>query len=761
MVPSELLIRRLGYLRRPILIRTLAFLLFFTAFLAAHARAAEKGKPSYMQGRELEAQQNYESAYEAYERAYAADPKKVEYRAALTRICFLASAAKVHRATLLQQAGELADALILFQQAAQIDPSSPIASQQVINTRNMIREAHGVKAEKTPESEAKMSPDILDAQGPVKLRALENVPITLKISDETKLVYETVGKLAGLNVLFDTDYSGRRIAIELNGVTLREALDLVSAESRTFWKAMTPDTIFVAADNPAKRKELEENVIKTFYLSNLTAPTELQDIVNSLRSVLDVSKVQQLVSQEAIVIRGTPDQVLLAEKMVGDFDRAAPEVVIDVAVMQVSRDKVHQIGISPPTSATVQLQSNTSTTSSTSSSSSTTSTSSSTGSINLNTLGNLNATDFTATLSTASAAALFTDSRTKIIQNPQIRSLNGQKASLKIGDRVPIATGTSTSAISGISLTGLNTTQFQYIDVGVNVDVTPQIHINGDVTLKIALDVSSVTAYETIGGISEPVIGQRKVEHEIRLKDGEVSLLGGILQQQDTQSLSGIPGLARIPILKYLFAQKNSEVTDTEVVFAVIPHIVRRKDVGEFNARTIDVGTATGVRLRHAADTPSTSDSTERMEAIRPAAASMKNETALEMNPTAVSVPKGGTFVVDVLLTGAQDAQSVPLMVQYDPGGLELVNISNGDFLSRGEQVVALVHREDASRGTADITVSRPARSGGVSGRGVVATLTFQASEAGRFPILVNGKVIRSDQQQTRVSGEETSVTVR
>ena len=722
---------------------------------------ADKGESAYQQGREFEAHQNYEAAYEAYEHAYDASPKSVEYRAALTRIRFLAAASKVHRATLLQQAGQLEDALVLFQDAARIDPSSPIASQQVINTRTMILAARDKKAESPTESEARLSSDILDAQGPIKLRPLESVPISLKITDEVKLVYQTVGKLAGLNVLFDPDYPSRRISIELNEVTLEEALDLVAVQSRTFWKPMTPDTIFVAADNPAKRKELEENVIKTFYLSNLTATTELQDIVNSLRAVLDVSRVQQLVSQQAVVIRGTPDQVLLAEKMVSDFDRAAPEVVIDLAVMQVSRDKVHQIGISPPTSATVQLQSNVTTTSSTTSTTTTTSSSTSTGSINLNTLGNLNATDFTATISSASAAALFTDSRTKIIQNPQIRSLNGQKASIKIGDRVPIATGTSTSAISGLSLTGLNSTQFQYIDVGVNVDVTPQIHVNGDVTLKIALDVSSVTSYQTIGGVSEPVIGQRKVEHEIRLKDGEVSLLGGILQRQDTQSLTGIPGLAQIPILKYLFAQKNSEVTDTEVVFAVIPHIVRRRDLDGFNTRTIDVGTASGVRLRHASGAPGTEASGDHADSIGRTAMPPKIEAALSLDPITVSVPKGETFTVNVVLSEAVDVHSVPLRVAYDPDELQLVNISNGDFLGQGEQVVALVHREGASKGTVEITASRPAKSGGVSGHGVVTTLTFQANAPGSFPIRVMGAVIQSNQERTQVWGDQSNVSVR
>jgi general secretion pathway protein D len=762
MEPWQSLFAKRGNLQLPTIKFAMAFLLLFVGILVVPARA-EKGESSYKQGKELEAQQNYEAAYEAYDRAYGANPKNTEFRAALTRMRFLAASAKVHRATLLQQAGQLEDALLLFQEAAKIDSSSPIASQQVINTRNMIRKASGIKAETPPESESKLNPDILDAQGPVKLRPLENLPITLKLSDDTKLVYRTIGELAGLNVLFDPDYTSRKVSIELSGVTLQEALNLVAAQSKTFWKPMTPDAIFVAADNPGKRKELEENVVKTFYLSNLTAPTELQDIVNTLRTVLDVTRVQQLLSQEAIVIRGTPDQVLLAEKMVNDFDRAAPEVVVDLAVMQVSRDKVHQIGLSPPTSATVQLQANT-TTSSTSSTSSTTSTtsSSSTDGINLNTLANLNATDFTATISSASAAALFSDSHTKIVQNPQIRSLNGQKASIKIGDRVPTATGTSSSAVSGVSLTGLNTTQFQYIDVGVNVDVTPQIHADGDVTLKIVLDVSSVTSYQDIGGISEPVIGQRKVEHEIRLKDGEVSLLGGILQQQDTQSLSGIPGLSQIPILKYLFSQKKTEVSDTEIVFALIPHIVRRKDIDEFNTRTIDVGTANSVHLRHEPSTLNNSASADAPKTISSAEPPRETAAALELDPTVVSVVKGETFAVNVLLSGAKDVHSVPLQVEYDPNGLQLVNVSNGDFLSQGEQLVALVHREDASTGTLEVTASRPAKAKGVSGHGVVTTLTFQAKSAGSFPIRVSkGVVIQSGQQQAAVSGGETTVSVR
>ena len=737
-------------------------LLFLFLALPAYA---EKGQSSYKRGRDLEASQNYEAAYDAYQRAFAADPRNTRYRAAVTRIRFLAAASKVHRATLLQQAGKLEQALTLFEEAVRIDPSSPVAAQQVVNTRNMIQQAHGNRCQNSSQSQPGLGPDIVDAQGPVRLRVTSDLPITLKMSEDTKVVYQTIGKLGGLNVLFDPDYTSRPLNIELNGVTLHEALDLVAAESKTFWKPMTANTIFVAADNPAKRKELDENVIKTFYLSNLTTPTELQDLVNTLRTVLEVNRVQQLASQEAIVIRGTPDQVLLAEKIVNDFDRASPEVVVDFALMQVSRDKVHTVGISPPTSASVQLQPNISNSSSNSPSSSTSSPSSTSSSgtgINVNSFSNLNATDFTATISGANATALFTDSNTKIIQNPQLRSVSGQKASIKIGERVPIATGSFQSGIGGLSVSGLVSTQFQYIDVGVNVDITPYIHRDGDITLKIALEVSTVVNNQSIGGIQEPVIGQRKVEHEIRLKDGEVSLLGGMLEQDDSQSLTGIPGLSQIPILKYLFSQKNTEVMDNETVFAVIPHIVRRHDLNEFNGRTLDVGTANSIHLRHAPETIGNRASGTASETVPAAKSPGEATTALELDPTAISVAEGATFTLNVVLSGGQNVHSVPLQLTYDKQGLRLLNISNGTFLSQGDQVVALVHREDSTTGAVAITASRPRESQGVSGQGVVTTLTFQAKTTGRFPVkITKGGVVQADQQLTAVSGSEITVSVQ
>ena len=224
-----------------------------------------------------------------------------------------------------------------------------------------------------------------------------------------------------INVLFDPDYTSRRIKIELNAVTLQDALQIIALESKTFWRPVTPNTIFVASDNPAKRKEIEQSVIKTFYLANLSQPTELQDVVNALRQILEISRIQPLPSQGALVVRGTPDQIALAEKLVGDLDKARPEVIVEVAIMQVSRDKTRNLGISPPTSATVALQNNfqtNNTVTNTGTNNSVTSTSGTANQVNLNRLGNLNATDFTVTIPPATATALFSDSTTKIDSEP-------------------------------------------------------------------------------------------------------------------------------------------------------------------------------------------------------------------------------------------------------------------------------------------------------------------------------------------------------
>ncbi len=739
--------------------------------------AADSAKSLFNKGKDAEARQNYEAAFDFYKQAYEQKPRDLAYRASYERTRFLAGASHVHRGQLLREAGKLQEALAEFQKAAEIDSASFIAQQEIRRTQKLIIDASNAPAPTTVEQPPTgLQKRVQEAQGPVDLAAISNVPITLKLTEDTKVIYETVGKLAGINVLFDPDYTSRRVKIELNGVTLQEALEIIAMESKTFWRPVTPNTIFVASDNPAKRKEIEQSVIKTFYLANLSQPTELQDVVNALRQILEISRIQPLPSQGALVVRGTPDQIALAQKLVGDLDKARPEVIVEVAIMQVSRDKTRNLGISPPTSATVALQNNLTTNNTITNSStnnSVTSTSGTANQVNLNRLGNLNATDFTVTIPPATATALFGDSTTKIIQNPQVRAVDGQKASLKIGDRIPIATGSFQPGIGGVGINPLVNTQFQYTDVGVNIDITPKVHAGREVTLKILMDISSVTGQSNIGGISQPIIGQRKIEHEIRLKEGEVNILGGILEDQDIRSLNGIPGLAQIPILKYFFAQSNVEHKENEIVFALIPHIIRARDVTDLNEKALEVGTASSIELRRASQAPpppvpaneaapATAQGPMPTPATQPASQMAAGSASFVFDPASLTQAQGSTFAVNVLLRGAQNVYSVPLQVSYDPKVLQVVNVSNGGLLSQDGQPVALVHRDDDTTGALQITATRPPGATGVSGQGTVVTLTFLAKGSGQSTLAISKGGARDPAMQAvAVAGAVATVTVQ
>ena len=747
------------------------------------AIAADKAKSVYNKGKDAEARQNYEQAYDYYKQAYDLKPGDLTYRSAFERLRFLAGASHVHRGQLLREAGQLDAALAEFQKAVDIDPSSAIAQQEIRHTKQMIdaAKAAGPKAAAPPPTG--LQKRLAEAGGPVELATISNVPINLKITEDSKVIYETVGKLAGINALFDPDYTSRRIKIELNNVSLQEALEIIALESKTFWRPVTPNTIFIAADNPAKRKDLEQSVIKTFYLANLSQPTELQDVVNALRQILEISRIQPLPSQGAIVVRGTPDQIALAHKLVGDLDKAKAEVIVDVAVLQINRDKSKTYGINPPTSATVALQNNVTSTNTTPNTTNNNIGTNTTGGLNgssgtpnqlnLNQINNLNATDFTITIPQATATALFSDSTTKLIQKPQIRAVDGQKASLKIGDRVPVATGSFQPGIGGVGINPLVNTQFQYLDVGVNIDITPKVHSNGEVTLKVVMDISSVVSQSNIGGISQPVIGQRKIEHEVRLKEGEVNMLGGMLEDSQTKQLTGIPGLGQIPILKYLFGQTQTDHSETETVFVLIPHIVRAHEYSDMNQEALDVGTANAIELRRVSHQPAPVPAAQPQGTPAPAnppanqppgspSISPSGPPAFSFDPASITQAKGSTFAVNVMLSGAQNAYSVPLQITYDSKLLQVVNVSNGGLLSHDGQAVALVHRDDDTTGTLQITATRPPGAGGISGEGTVVTLTLVAKAPGQSTLTISRGGIRDPgMQPAPAAGAVMNVTVQ
>ncbi len=798
-------------------------LVLLTFALILPASADESPKSLYHKGQLAEARQDYLAAYESYKAAYDKKPTDLRYRSAFERMRFQAAAVHVHKGQQLRQNGDLQRALTEFQTAAQMDPSSFIAQQEILRTQQMITEQTTGSA---PKPQTKKS-DVLrqrieSAQGPVQLAPINDQAITLRISGDTKTIYQTVGKLAGINVLFDPDYVSRQLPVlELNGVTLQDALSLIAIQSNTFWRPVTPNTIFVAPNTQTKRKELDQSVVKTFYLTNASSATEFQDIANTLRTILDITRVQPIAAENAIVLRGTPDQVALAEKIVSDLDKSRAEVVVDVAILQVSRQKIRDLGLQPPTASgpiglqlTTPNQTVTTNTNGTGTNPNGTGTpSTSTNGLTLNSFKNLNATNFAVSVPQATLNLLMSDSNTRLLQNPQIRASDGQKASLKIGSRIPVATGSFQPGIGGVGINPLVNTQFQYLDVGVNIDIQPTVHLNGDVTLKVTMDISSETTTVNIGGIQQPVISQRKVEHQIRLKEGEVNMLGGILEDNDQRNYSGIPGLGQVPILKYIFGHENINRQQNEVVFVLIPHLVREQDVTDLNLRAIDVGTANQVELRSAAVRPARGgegqqNQTAQNQAVptpgqpvpqtqnaqpvpagtvagvqapptsatappastpgsTPAPGTNNPNTppgtaSLRFDPPTITTTTGGTFTVNVNMAGGGDVASVPLQIAYDPKHLTVVKIDNGDFLTRDGQAVALVHRDDTNTGTLVASAARPPGSGGVSGQGTVFTITFLAKQTGATVLSIARPGARNSQQQPiQVLGSQMTVNVQ
>lgn len=542
---------------------------------------SDSARSFYKSGQAAEVRQDYDAAFDSYRNAMLEQPGDLRYRASCERVRLLASAQHVKRGNELRQNGQTAEAMTEFFRAKAIDPSNFAAAQAIA----------GLQERANPIEQRDDLPQLLGEQkslaalaGPIDLKAITDEPMTLHMVEDSRIVYETIGKAAGINVLFDPEYVSKRISVDLNNTTLPDALRIVAAVSTTFWKPITKNAIFVAADTRAKRQQLEQVALQVFYLGNATQPADLNDVQTALRNVLIEAKLYGLPGQNAIVVRGTPDQLLLAEQLIDDFDKARPEVVIDVAVLQVDRDKIRNIGLQWPQTLTASLV--------------TTSTASG-ATLTLNDLANLTAKNFSLTVGTAAVDMLMTDGDTRILQNPRLRATDGQKATLKIGERIPVATGSFASpTASAASASPLVNTQFQYIDVGVNIEMQPTIHFDGDVSLKLKIEISSETGSTTISGVTEPIIGQQMVEETIRLKEGESNILGGLLQEQDNRTKSGTPGLGDVPVLHYLFSTQQHEVQHGEIVFLVTPHLVRGMKIDRLNLRRIDTGTNNSIELR-------------------------------------------------------------------------------------------------------------------------------------------------------------------
>jgi general secretion pathway protein D len=757
------------------------------AGIALFAAGCPKGNSDFSKGQKAETLQDYDAALTFYEKAVRNDPNNAAYKIRLNQTRFEASEQHVKEGLKLRATGDLQGAAAQFQRAIAIDPSSPIASEELKKTLALISAQNHQADGKPPEEEDESSKYLAM---PPELKPLSNAAINLHMPNaDSKAVFDAIGKLAGLTMIYDPDYPARKVTVELNNVTLEQALDIACFESKAFWKPVTENIVMVIQDQQQKRRDYEEEVLRTFYMSNTVTPQDLTEIVTGLRQLFDLKRIVQVNSQNAITVRGTPDVLELISKVVNDIDKAKPEVVIQIEVLQASTDRMRNLGISPGQTASIAINPNTSTSTSTT-------TTTTTENTTLQTLRTLNSSDYEVTLPSFTANAVLTDTYTKIIQDPEIRSVDGQQAKLKIGERIPIATGSFQAGV-GVGAVGtaglvnpLVNTQFQYQDVGVNIDITPRVHPNHEVSLKTKIEVSSVTGSSVIGGITQPIIGQNVVEHDIRLKDGEASILGGLIQRMDTRTLNGWPGLAKIPIIRYLFSNDNTDRQDSEVLIMLIPHIVRLPDWTLANLRTLYSGTEQTVQIKKdtavraplqdiskpgaapsptapaavpptnapgAAATPVPPRATPPAAAVPPGAIAAQGGQPgkLRFEPQSISLKVGETRTIAVVVDNVNDLFSIPMLLQYNPGVISIEEVQHavsegqhGGFLSGGTQEIAIVSNVNKEKGQAIVSATRQPNTQGVSGSGTLLGIVIKGLAPGSSSLQIVQQNAKDSQQR-------------
>jgi len=750
------------------------------------AAGCPKGQQHYDAGLKAESLQDYDTALQYYQKALASEPNNAHFRIKLNQIRFEAGEFHIKKGLALREKGDLQAAAAEFQRASTLDPSSPVAVQELRRTLDQINELTHKQDEQASGGEDTAGNEL--ASAPPELKPLSNAPVNLKMVNDVKIIFDTIGKFAGLTVTYDPDFPARRISVDLNNLTLQQALDIVCMQSKTFWKPITENIIFIAQDTTQKHKDYDEQLVETFYLSNTVQSQDLTEIANGLRQVLNLTKVQQLNSQNAIIVRDTPDKLAIARKLLKDIDKAKPEVVVQVEVLSASTERLRDLGILPGQSASLTFTPPGSTTSSSSSTGSSGSSNTTTG-IPLN--AGLSTANYTYTLPGATANFLLTDTKTQIIQNPEIRSVDGQPAKLNVGSRVPIATGSFQAGV-GVGTTSVNplvNTQFTYIDVGVNVTITPRVHPNHEVSMKVAIEVSQVTNTVTIGGIQQPVIGQRKIEHDIRLREGEVNILGGLFEKTDSKTVNGWPGFAQIPFIKYLTADNKTDHVENEVLIVLIPRIVRLPDWTRANLKPISSGVEQNITTKRASDiripimpppTPAPVQQTPAQPvpgqqpptAPVPGAPSSEppagqaganaQSPRLRFDPQTLTLAPGQTATLGISIDNVNDLYSVPMILQYDPAVISVEEVQQGGFLSSGNQEIAIVQRVDKERGQAMIAATRQPNTPGVSGSGTLLGVVVKALAPGTTNIsIVQVNAKDSQQKPLALLTGEASIQVK
>ena len=523
-------------------------------------------------GREAELRQDYDLAVVEFTKALRLDPDSADARAGLERAKLRASQEHFTRARRLAAAGNLDDALVEYEIASELNPTSGDIEEELRSVRNTLRARISVPSDGKTELQTLIERSQGFAPEGFDLPEDVTMPESLTFRGATSRdVFTTIARMADLSLVFDPAFRDAPVTVDLRSASLEDALDTVAGATRTFYRVTASRTIVVVPDTPAKRAEYEEEVVRTFYLSN----ADLKETMDMLRMVLDARRISPTTATNAITIKDTPAHIEAAGRVIAAIDKARPEVIIDVELLEVDRTRLQEYGlqIASPGSPGIDGSASVATDQD--------------AMVTLRTLRNLTQSDILlANLPSLYYRLLKTDQNTRTLASPQLRTSEGMPAQARFGERVPVPQ-TIFAPIATGGAPQQPITSFAYENIGVNLDITPRTHHDDDVTLALNVAITSISG-EGFGGL--PTFGNREIKTVIRLRDGETSMLAGLIRDDERQSLSGIPGLSDLPVVGRLFARTQRTTQQTDIILTLTPHIIRVLDLSEADLRPFRVG---------------------------------------------------------------------------------------------------------------------------------------------------------------------------
>jgi len=501
-----------------------------------------------------ESQQDFDRAVVEYTKLVRARPHDKDARASLEQVRLRASQVHFATARRLASLGKFEEALMEYQLAAELNPSSGLIQDEMRTARTQLRAKVAVADDGKTQLETLVAQSLRAPLPGESLPSDVMLPDTLMFRDASaRVVYLAIGQYGDLNIVFDPTFRDQNITVDLRKASLSVGFDSVSSATRHFWRATGQRTVTIVPDTPAKRREYEEEIVQTFYLSN----ADLKETIDILRIVVDARRIAPLSANNAITIKDTPERISAAGRIISAIDKARPEVIIDVELLEVDRTRMREFGLqlaspgSPGLSGQADLNRD---------------------EFTLRDLRNLTQSDVLLTgLPGLYYRLLKTDSATRILANPSLRTSEGVAAQANFGERVPVPVTTFAPIAAG----GVQTqpiTSFNYENIGVNIDITPRTHHDDDVSLAVKIQVSSISG-TGFGGL--PTFGNRAISTVIRLKDGETNMLAGLIRDDERRVMGGIPGLSDLPVIGPLFANNRRESQETDIILTLTPRIVR------------------------------------------------------------------------------------------------------------------------------------------------------------------------------------------